>query len=158
MHAGLDKPAHSQAEILRHRRLASAVESDWRNRMVFYDGDERAFYQGLDDETCDPLEAIFDPSCRTARKTHAEVAYNGDADSGADCAAGGACGYGVYRTAACRGWVQPSQWRHSAVVPQRSGATAHGSGQAPRSRAWLGSAGPIAAPSAVPVCTPYPYP
>ena len=97
MHAGLDKPAHSQAEILRHRRLASAVESDWRNRMVFYDGDERAFYQGLDGQTCDPLEAVFDPSCRTARKTHAEVAYNGDANSGADCAAGGACGYGVYR-------------------------------------------------------------
>ena len=97
VHAGLDKPAHSQAEILRHRRLASAVESDWRNRMVFYDGDERAFYQGLDGLTCDPLESIFDPSCRTARKTHAEVAYNGDAHSGADCAAGGACGYGVYR-------------------------------------------------------------
>ena len=25
------------------------------------------------------------------------MAYNGDANSGADCAAGGACGYGVYR-------------------------------------------------------------
>ena len=46
---------------------------------------------------CDPSEAIFDPACRTARRTHAEVAYNGDANSGADCAAGGACGYGVYR-------------------------------------------------------------
>ena len=31
------------------RTLASQVEADWRNRMVFYQGDERAaFYQGLD--------------------------------------------------------------------------------------------------------------
>ena len=31
------------------RSLASAVEADWRNRMVFFEGDERAsFYQGLD--------------------------------------------------------------------------------------------------------------
>jgi hypothetical protein len=71
---------------------------------VFYEGDERAFYQGLDGaHVCDPTEAIFDPACRTARRTHAEVAYNGNANSGAECTAGGACGYGVYRTAACHG-------------------------------------------------------
>ena len=44
VHAGRARPHFSHDEITRHRRLASAVESDWRNRMVFYDGDERAFY------------------------------------------------------------------------------------------------------------------
>ena len=48
VHAGRARPAFSHEEITQHRRLASAVESDWRNRMVFYQGDERAFYQGLD--------------------------------------------------------------------------------------------------------------
>ena len=58
------------------RRLASAVESDWRNRMVFYPGDERAdFYKGVDGRACEPTEAIMDPACRSRRKTHREVAY-----------------------------------------------------------------------------------
>ena len=48
VHAGRARPAFSHEEITQHRRLASAVETDWRNRMVFYQGDERAFYQGLD--------------------------------------------------------------------------------------------------------------
>ena len=38
------EPDFSLDEIRSHRQLASAVNSDWRNRMVFYDGDERAFY------------------------------------------------------------------------------------------------------------------
>ena len=59
------------------RELQSATESDWRNRMVFYQGDERAFYQGLTGRACDPTSAIFDPACRTSRRTHREVAYNG---------------------------------------------------------------------------------
>ena len=79
---------------------------------------------------CDPSEAIFDPACRTARRTHAEVAYNGAANSGADCAAGGACGYGVYRAAACRGWVTAL-----AVMPQRM---ALARSPEPHSRTWLG--------------------
>ena len=53
---------------------------------------------------CDPSEAIFDPACRTPRRTHAEVAYGGGGGgSAADCANGGACGYGVYRGAAGTG-------------------------------------------------------
>ena len=58
------------------RALASAYESDWRQRMVFYEGDERAFYQGLTGVSC-PHEcsALYDPACRTARRTHKEVAY-----------------------------------------------------------------------------------
>ena len=58
------------------RRLQSATEADWRNRMVFYPGDERAFYQGLTGTACDPLSSIYDPACRTARRTHREVAYS----------------------------------------------------------------------------------
>ena len=34
VHAGRARPHFSHDEITRHRRLASAVESDWRNRMV----------------------------------------------------------------------------------------------------------------------------
>ena len=34
VHAGRARPRFSHDEITRHRRLASAVESDWRNRMV----------------------------------------------------------------------------------------------------------------------------
>lgn len=67
------------------RRLASAADSEWRKRMVFYEGDERAtFFNPLEvsPTPCDPTSAIFDPACRTPRKTHKEVAYNG---------------YGVYR-------------------------------------------------------------
>ena len=44
---GVVPPEFSTRQIASHRRLASAVESDWRNRMVFYEGDERAFYQGV---------------------------------------------------------------------------------------------------------------
>ena len=36
----------------------------------------------LDGRVCPPTAAIFDPSCRTKRKTHREVAYKG---------------YGIYR-------------------------------------------------------------
>ena len=70
-------PAFDLEAISRHRRLASTVESDWRQRMVFYTGDEAAFYQGLDGTTCAADQAAFDPSCRTPRKTHAQVAYKG---------------------------------------------------------------------------------
>ena len=67
------------------RQLASAADADWRNRMVFYPGDERSFYQGLDGRTCEPTSAIFDPSCRTVRKTHREVAYRGYGHYRKDC-------------------------------------------------------------------------
>ena len=37
------------------RQLASATEADWRNRMVFYDGDERDFYQVHQEAEPSPL-------------------------------------------------------------------------------------------------------
>ena len=37
------------------RQLQSATNADIRNRMVFYTGDERAFYEGLDGTACEPL-------------------------------------------------------------------------------------------------------
>ena len=44
--------------------------------MVFFEGDERMFYEGQTGVACpDPTSAIYDPSCRTPRKTHKEVAY-----------------------------------------------------------------------------------
>lgn len=58
------------------RQLASATESDWKNRMVFYQGDERTFFPSAG-RICDPSSAIYDPMCRTERKTHREVAYRG---------------------------------------------------------------------------------
>ena len=69
--------AYLQQPVSR-RSLASAVESDWRQRMVFFTGDERAFYQGLDGVSCpDECSSRTDPACRTARRTHREVAYRG---------------------------------------------------------------------------------
>ena len=69
-----EPPRFSVEQVLDHRRraslLSSAAARDWRERMVFYTGDERNFYQGLDGTTCSPDEAAFDPSCRTPRKTH----------------------------------------------------------------------------------------
>lgn len=87
------------------RQLQSATASDWKNRMVFYTGDERDFYQGLDGRVCEPESAIFDPSCRTMRKTHREVAYSG---------------YGMYRD----GCTLNTQWNawscaKSSVIPAR---------------------------------------
>ena len=62
------------------RQLQSATEADWRNRMVFYTGDERVFYQGLDGRSCEPTSAIFDPSCRTIRKVKSFQLPRGDVD------------------------------------------------------------------------------
>ena len=88
-----EPPRFSVEQVLDHRRRASlqssATARDWRQRMVFYTGDERNFYQGLDGTTCSPDEAAFDPSCRTPRKTHKEVAYAGTG--------GYPDGYGTYR-------------------------------------------------------------
>jgi hypothetical protein len=88
-----EPPRFSVEQVLGHRRraslLSSATARDWRQRMVFYTGDERNFYQGLDGTTCSPDEAAFDPSCRTPRKTHSEVAYAGTG--------GYPDGYGTYR-------------------------------------------------------------
>ena len=39
-------PVTPTAEGTRGRAMASATEADWKNRMVFYYGDERNFYQG----------------------------------------------------------------------------------------------------------------
>ena len=58
------------------RELASEADADWKNRMVFYTGDEKLFYPA-NSKKCDPLTSIFDPACRAIRKTHKEVAYNG---------------------------------------------------------------------------------
>ena len=47
------------------RRLASAADSEWRKRMVFYEGDERAtFFNPLEvsPTPCDPTSAVFDPT------------------------------------------------------------------------------------------------
>ena len=45
-------PTFSVEQVLDHRRRASlqssAAAGDWRQRMVFYTGEERNFYQGLD--------------------------------------------------------------------------------------------------------------
>ena len=49
---------------------------DWKDRMVFYAGDESKFF----DETataCEETSALYDPACRTTRKTHQQVAYRG---------------------------------------------------------------------------------
>ena len=94
------------------RQLASAVESDWRKRMVFYPGDERAFYQALDGKACDPASAIYDPSCRTIRKTHKEVAYRGY---------GTYRGWGVEGNDQCESIDAFNAWRckAAALVPAR---------------------------------------
>ena len=49
--------------------------------MVFYEGDEKQFYEG-DGVVCEKESALYDPACRTERRTHKEVAHRG---------------YGVYR-------------------------------------------------------------
>ena len=59
------------------RQLQSATDADIRNRMVFFKGDERAYYYGMDGKACEPTSAIYDPACRSIRKTHREVAYRG---------------------------------------------------------------------------------
>ncbi|EOD39164.1 hypothetical protein EMIHUDRAFT_223628, partial [Emiliania huxleyi CCMP1516] len=69
--------SYTYRRALAARELASATEADWRHRMVFYEGDERAFYQTSESRACDPTSAIMDPSCRQSRRTHAEVAYSG---------------------------------------------------------------------------------
>ena len=63
---------------LQRRQLLSARLGDWRTRMCHFPGDEReTFYAGQTGRMCPPDAAIFDPSCRTHRRTHREVAYNG---------------------------------------------------------------------------------
>ena len=79
------------------RRLQSATEADWRNRMVFFPGDERQFYYGLDGTACEPTSAIYDPACRSIRKTHREVAYARDDNPVVLDAIPGRRGYGTYR-------------------------------------------------------------
>ena len=66
---------HSPIEHDDHGRRLDSFE-DWKNRMVFYTGDEHAFYPPSDRE-CDPTASILNPMCRTRRKSHREVAYNG---------------------------------------------------------------------------------
>jgi hypothetical protein len=62
-----------------HRRSMLSAKPggiDWRDHMVFFEGDEReSFYAGQTGRMCDPTAAIFDPSCRVSRRTHREVAY-----------------------------------------------------------------------------------
>ena len=67
------------------RQLASAIETDWRNRMVFYPGDEKNFYLGQGGVACESGSALYDPACRTPRKTHNEVAYSGYGTYRAGC-------------------------------------------------------------------------
>ena len=105
-------PTFTLDEILHHRRLSSAVLSDWKERMVFYTGDERNFYQGASSLACDPSEAAFDPSCRSPRKTHREVAYAGTG--------GYPDGYGVYRDG-CTFMAAWNAWSctNSSLTPAR---------------------------------------
>jgi hypothetical protein len=57
----LDAPLTEAAfEVTGGRRLQSAVEADWRQRMVFYAGDERAFYQ-RSHGSCMPDRATHPP-------------------------------------------------------------------------------------------------
>ena len=75
------------------RRLSeeSELQRQWKDRMVFYTGDERAFFADLSKTVCESASALYDPSCRTERQTHAEVAYSsygvyrGEVGSGAEC-------------------------------------------------------------------------
>jgi hypothetical protein len=80
--------------------------------MVFYTGDERAFYQGFTGPVCDPYSAIFDPSCRTIRKTHHEVAYRGY---------GTYRGWGAVGVDQCESVQSFNAWRcrGAALVPAR---------------------------------------
>ena len=71
------------------RRLAAPSFEEWKNRMVFFTGDETSFYPA-GSKSCDPKVAIYDPMCRTERKTHKQVAYSGygtyrGVDGGAKC-------------------------------------------------------------------------
>ena len=62
---------------LNRRELLSSKLGDWRERMVFFPGDEReTFYAGQTGRMCPPDAAIYDPACRVSRRTHREVAYN----------------------------------------------------------------------------------
>lgn len=54
----------SGVQSFSYRRLQSATEADWRNRMVFFQGDERSFYPPGPRRSCDATSAIFDPACR----------------------------------------------------------------------------------------------
>ncbi|KOO24193.1 fibrocystin-l [Chrysochromulina tobinii] len=69
--------AAEENERRTRRALSSATDSDWRNRMVFFTGDERIFYAGQTGASCEPTSAIYDPACRSIRKTRREVAYRG---------------------------------------------------------------------------------
>ena len=81
---------------------------EWIDRMVFYTGDESKFFDTAA-TACPADSAFFDPSCRTTRSTHKQVAYNG---------------YGMYRgegNSKCQlstrfnGWLCPG----SVVKPMR---------------------------------------
>ena len=93
------------------RKLSEASDEmlAWKDRMVFYTGDESKFFEGLSTKQCPATSALYDPSCRTARLTHKQVAYNG---------------YGMYRgegdktctlNTLFNAWMCPS----SAVIPMR---------------------------------------
>ena len=115
--AGQVVEADAAAALLAHgaaaagaRQLSEASEEllAWRDRMVFYEGDESQFFD-MDAPACPATSALFDPSCRTTRKTHKQVAYSG---------------YGMYRGEAGTGctlstrfnaWVCPS----STLTPMR---------------------------------------
>ena len=101
----LDAAPDTASEEQAARRRLSATDADWRNRMVFYPGDERDFYLGEDGTACEASSALYDPACRTARRTHREVAYNG---------------YGTYRL----GCTLNSEWNawvcdQGSLVPAR---------------------------------------
>ena len=82
--------------------------NDWKDRMVFYTGDESKFFDATA-TACPASAALYDPSCRTTRQTHKQVAYNG---------------YGMYRgegdnkcklNARFNAWMCPG----SVVTPMR---------------------------------------
>ena len=69
-------PTLSPSRTSNQRELLSVKLGDWTTRMVFFEGDEReTFYAGQTGQMCPALAAVMDPSCRTSRRTHREVAY-----------------------------------------------------------------------------------
>ena len=75
-----------RGRALQRRQLLSAKIGDWRDRMVFFPGDEReTFYAGQTGRMCPPDAAIMDPACRVSRRTHREVAYNSYGTFTKDC-------------------------------------------------------------------------
>lgn len=83
----------------------------WKNRMIFFEGDERALYSGIPENSCPEDAAFYDPSCRATRQTHKEVAYRGYGVYRGGEAGGSECTLNAYFNA----WMCPG----TAITPAR---------------------------------------